>query len=101
MNSLKTMVKMEDEVGLIASIYVMSIKLLVSNKQTTNPYSHIIYIHRVDEALRLIDEHHRRVIQNDFINHKHQWWKHFYSADRYLSLRHEAVGSFLTHFYEG
>ena len=100
MNSLKTMAKMEDEVGIIASIYVASIKYCFANTQCLQNKTPVLYIHRVDEALRLIGERHRQVIQNDFIFRKSQWWKSIYSTKLYLAIRQVAVGSFLMHFYE-
>lgn len=100
MNSLKKMVQKEKEVDVIAAIYVASIKTCIACKSFPANKRQIIYIHRVDEALDLIDECHRQVIQNDFINHIVKWWTPFYSTEKYLSIRQEAVNSFLKCFYE-
>ena len=100
MSSLKMMVKNEDEVGIIASIYVASLTYCFNRAKHHKSKMPIIYIHRVEEALSLIDDNHRQIITNDFINHDDQWWKSVYSARVYLQLRQKAVSAFLMHFYE-
>ena len=100
MNSLKKMVQKEKEVYVIATLYVASIKTVISSRNFLLTQRQIIYIHRVDEALCLIDECHRQVILNDFINHNNKWWESIYPTELYLKLRQQAVNSFLMHFYE-
>jgi len=99
-NSLKNMVKNEDEVIVIASIYVNIIDNILNFPHPNNLQKSFMYLHRVEEALSALDSKHRELIENDFIDRSHpEWWRNTYSCKSYLNLRYKAVGSFLVHFY--
>jgi len=94
------MAKNEDEVKIIASIYQASVNALYQRGSCFIMSKSIRYIHRVDEALNLLDERSRELIHNDFIDYKPFWWQPYYSNQLYLRMRAKAVGSFLRHFYD-
>ena len=101
MNSIKSMVKMEDEVHVIASIYAYKTYSIIHNPNSTFMPNNLMYIHRVEEALCALDGHQQELIKNDFIDrHSPNWWKPLYTCEHYLKLRYKAVSSFLKHFYE-
>lgn len=91
---------MEDEMSVIASIYVSKIKNSVGiNKNSLR--NNIFYIHRVEETLSSLDRHLQELIKNDFFSRQTpNWWKPLYTCEYYLRLRYKAVSSFLKHFYE-
>ena len=100
MNSLKSMAKKEDEVVVITSIYVNIIDTILNFPHPKNLQKSFMYLHRVEEALNALENSHRELIENDFIDGSHpEWWRNVYSCKSYLNLRYQAVGSFLVHFY--
>lgn len=102
MNSLKSMVKMEDEVGVIMSIYAKNILSVIDeNNHSSIPKINLFYIHRVQEAFNALNEEERELINNDFLDtDSPHWWEPFYTSEQYLKLRYSSVSSFLMHFYD-